>query len=471
MNRQRVDPMFKYKILEAAGGETFAHCYQCGTCTATCPASCLIEVLRPNKVIQLAKLGIRNNVYSDGFWLCAGCNACINNCPQGVKIPEIMHTLKKLAIMEDKIPEFLGNFDVLRDMPLPVLYCWLCLDPDDFPANHYLMNARVRKMLTSYLHTYQEARPVVRSREKIAIIGSGPAGLTAAWELIRRGFNVTIFEKLNKAGGMLRVGLPEHRLPKNLLDAEIQHLIDLGVELQINNQVDKPQFKRILEEYNAVFIASGSHKVRRLQVEGEDLKGVVHALDFFQQVSLERMPGLDRVIVIGGGGVAIDAARTAVRCGADVTMFCLEARQDIPGHEWELQSALAEGVDLATSWGVKRILGNSGHVKAVELKRCIQVFDDTGRFNPKYDDSKINHVEADTVILAIGQMPDLSYLEGVKVIRGVVIDRFTMSTNLKQVYAGGDAVKVVGSILQAIIDGKQVANSIATMFRGEEISR
>jgi NADPH-dependent glutamate synthase beta subunit-like oxidoreductase/ferredoxin len=465
MNRQRVDPMFKHKILEVAGGETFTHCYQCGTCTATCPASCLIEVLRPNKVIQLAKLGIRNNVYSDGFWLCAGCNACINNCPQGVKIPEIMHVLKKLAIMEGKIPEFLGDFDALRDMPLPVLYCWLCLDPDDFPANHYLMNHRVRKMLTTYLHTYQETSSVVHSREKIAIVGSGPAGLTAAWELIRRGFNVTIFERLNKAGGMLRVGLPEHRLPKYLLEAEIKHLIDLGVELQTNIHVDKSRFKRILEDYHAVFIASGSHKVRRLRVEGEDLNGVVHALDFFQQVSLERMPGLDRVIVIGGGGVAIDAARTAVRCGADVTMFCLESRQEIPGHEWELQSALAEGVDLTTSWGVKRILGKSGHVNAVELKRCTQVFDDAGRFNPKYDETKINYVEADTVILAIGQMPDLSYLEDVKVERGIVIDRFTMRTNLKQVYAGGDAVRGAGSILEAIMDGKKAANSITTRFR------
>lgn len=467
MSRRRVDPMFKHKILEVSGGETFTHCYQCGTCTATCPASSLIEVLRPNKVIQLAKLGIRNNVYSEGFWLCAGCNACINNCPQGVKIPEIMHALKKLAIIEDKVPEFLGDFDAMRNMPLPIVYCWLCLDPDNFPANHYLMNGKVRKMLTRYLQMYQETIPVEHSREKIAIIGSGPAGLTAAWELIRQGFNVTIFERLNKAGGMLRVGLPEHRLPKYLLEAEIQHLLDLGVELQTNIHVDKSRFKRIQEGYHAVIIASGSHKVRRLGVEGEDLNGVVHALDFFQQISLETMRAraLDRVVVIGGGGVAIDAARTAVRCGADVTMFCLESRREIPGHEWELQSALAEGIDLATSWGVKRILGNSGHVNAVELKLCTQVFDDAGRFNPQYDESKTKYAEADTVILAIGQMPDLSYLKDVKVERGVVIDRFTMSTNLRQVYAGGDAVRGVGSILEAIMDGKKAANSITMRFR------
>jgi thioredoxin reductase/NAD-dependent dihydropyrimidine dehydrogenase PreA subunit len=465
MNRQRVDPLFKHKILEETGGETFNLCYQCGTCTATCPASCLIEVLRPNKVIQLAKLGIRNNVYSDGFWLCAGCNACITNCPQGVKIPEIMHALKKIAIREGKIPTFLGDFDAIRDMPLPVLYCWLCLDPDDFPANHFIMNSRVRKMLTSYLRMYQETSPVVHSREKIAIIGSGPTGLTAAWELIRQGFYVTVFERLNKAGGMLRVGLPEHRLPQNLLDAEIQHLIDLGVELQTNTQVDKTRFKQLLEDYHAVFIASGSHKIRRLRVEGEELTGVVHALDFFQQVSLEGMPVLDQVIIIGGGGVAIDAARTAVRCGADVKMFCLESRQEIPGHEWELQSALVEGVDLATSWGVNRILGKNGQVNAVEFKRCIQVFNDLGRFNPKYDESKKKYVEADTVILAIGQMPDLSYLEDVKIERGVVIDKFTMRTNLKQVYAGGDAVRGVGSVLEAIIDGKKAASSIASRFR------
>ncbi len=174
---------------------------------------------------------------------------------------------------------------------------------------------------------------------------------------------------------------------------------------------------------------------------------------------------LDRVVVIGGGGVAIDAARTAVRCGADVTLFCLESRREIPGHEWELQSALAEGIDLATSWGVKRIYGDSGHVNAVELKLCTQVFDDAGRFNPQYDESKTKYAEADTVILAIGQMPDLSYLKDVKVERGVVIDRFTMSTNLRQFYAGGDAVRGVDSILEAIMDGKKAANSITMRFR------
>lgn len=464
MYKQRVDPKFKYKLLETIGGETFRYCFQCGTCTATCPASQFIELLRPDKIIHLALLGIRNNIYSNSFWLCAGCNACVQTCPQGVKIPEIMHALKSLAIKEGGIPELLCNFDILLEMPLPLVYCWICLDPDSFPINDYIVNERSRRTLSGYLRIYKKARPLISDREKIAIIGSGPAGLTAAWELIKRGFQVTIFEKLSKAGGMLRVGLPEHRLPKNFVDAEIQHLIDLGVEIQTDKTVDRSLFNQIVKEYDAVFIASGSHKPRSLRVEGEDLNGVVHALDFLRGVSLNEKPELDRVTVIGGGGVAIDAARTAVRCGGSVKMFCLESKDEIPGHEWELQGAFSEGVELEVSWGVKRILGKKGHVVGVELKRCTQVFDDTGRFNPVYDESKTKNIEADTIILAIGQIPDLSYLEDVKVARGVVIDRFTMRTNKKQVYAGGDAVRGVGSILEAIADGKQAAYSIMRML-------
>lgn len=135
MYKQRVDPKFKYKLLETIGDETFRYCFQCGTCTATCPASQFIELLRPDKIIHLALLGIRNNIYSNSFWLCAGCNACVKTCPQGVKIPEIMHALKSLAIKEGGIPELLGNFDILLEMPLPLVYCWICLDPDSFPIN------------------------------------------------------------------------------------------------------------------------------------------------------------------------------------------------------------------------------------------------------------------------------------------------------------------------------------------------
>jgi len=258
---------------------------------------------------------------------------------------------------------------------------------------------------------------------------------------------------------MLRVGLPEHRLPKSLVDGEVQHLLNIGLNLQTSHPVTPTTFRTIEEKFDAVFVASGAHRPRQLRVKGEDLEGVVHAITFLRQVVLDAKPELDRVVVIGGGGVAIDAARVAVRCGAEVQMFCLEARDELPGHEWELQMALAEGIRLEPSWGVKEITG-AKHVDGLILKRCTQVFDAAGRFHPIYDENMTKRVDADTVILAIGQSPELSYLEGINVAQGIIVDPYTLQTNRPHVYAGGDAVRVVGSFLEAVLDGTLAAQSI-----------
>jgi NADPH-dependent glutamate synthase beta subunit-like oxidoreductase len=258
---------------------------------------------------------------------------------------------------------------------------------------------------------------------------------------------------------MLRVGLPEHRLPKSLVEAEVQHLLNMGLDLQTSHLVTPTEFQRIGETFDAVFIASGSHRPRQLRVKGEDLEGVIHAITFLREVALGAKPKLGRVVVIGGGGVAIDAARVAVRLGAEVQMFCLESRDEIPGHEWELQMTFAEGVSLEPSCGVKEITGKK-HVDGVILKQCTQVFDVEGRFNPIYNEDVTKRVDADTVILAIGQSPELSYLEGIDVARGVIVDPYTLQTNRPHVYAGGDVVRGVGSFLEAVLDGTLAAQSI-----------
>ena len=457
MRIYRADPAFKHRVVNTPGGETFKSCYQCGTCTARCPASSFVALIRPNKIVELAKLGVRNHIQSNGFWMCAGCNACLETCPQGVKLPEVMHALKNIAVQENQVPDI--DKDVMMNMPLPLIYSWLCFDPDSFPCNDWNKNERVQRIMTSYMRSREKKTPAKSMRKRVAIIGSGPAGLACAREILYHGIQVTIFEQFSEAGGMLRVGLPEHRLPKSLVDAEVQHLLNMGLDLQTSHLVTPTEFRTIEETFDAVFVASGSHRPRQLHVKGEDLEGVVHAITFLREVALGAKPKLDRVVVIGGGGVAIDAARVAVRCGAEVQMFCLETRDELPGHEWELQMVFAEDIPLEPSWGVKEITGKK-HVDGVILKQCTQVFDPEGRFHPIYNEDVTKRVDADTVILAIGQSPELSYLEGIDVARGVIVNSYTLQTNRPHVYAGGDAVRGAGSFLEAVLDGTLAAQSI-----------
>lgn len=471
----RVDPEFKHKLLEVPGGETFKLCYQCGTCTATCPVARIIEVFRPNKIIQLAKLGIRNVLFSEAAWLCSACNSCTERCPQGIKIHDVMHALKDLAVKEGYTPDF--SLILREEIPLPVIYCWICISPSKEEPKQSEFNDLILKTLKHSLAVYKkEVTPIPKTRkEKIAIIGSGPAGLTAAWELNRMGYPVTIFESYSKPGGMLRVGIPEYRLPKEILDVEIQHIKDLGVEIRTNTTIDIDLFNDLLkgEEYKAIFIATGSHKGMKLNVEGEDLEGVVPALDLLRQVNLQKQAYIGkRVLVIGGGNVAMDAAGTALRLGAEeVQLACLESREEMPAHEWKIQEALMEEVVLNVSWGSKRIIGDGKKVTGVELIRCVSVFDEKGRFNPSFDETVTKVLEVDTIILAIGQMPNLSFLgKDIHVFRNTIaVDSISLETNLPGVFAGGDAVSGAASVIEAINAGKIVATSIDSYLRNQVI--
>ena len=469
----RVDPKFKRRLMGTLGGGTFRLCYQCGVCTAICPATGFIEVFRPNKIIELAKLGIRSHAYSKGFWLCAACNTCVKNCPQRVDVAGIMHALKTLAIKEGEKPKFLTNGfeETLREVPFPVVYSWLCLNPRLDSSKRCEYDDFVLEAIQKILDRRREVKALPKThKETVAVIGSGPAGLTAAWELVNAGYPVTVFESLPEPGGMLRVGIPDYRLPKEILDEEIRYIKGLGIEIRTDSTVNKDRFNEIREEYDVVFIATGAHKGRKLNVEGEDLEGVIHALDFMRQVNLEgraRIRG--KVIVIGGGGVAVDAARTALRSGAEsVQLVCLESREEMPAHEWEVREALTEGVTLHTSWGTKRILGGR-RVYGVEFVRCTSVFDEKGRFNPSFDETETKVLEADTVILAIGQTPDLSFIEDeIEVDRGVIkVNPITMETSLPGVFAGGDVVSGSASVVEAIEAGKIAATSIDRYLTGK----
>ena len=312
--------------------------------------------------------------------------------------------------------------------------------------------------------------------ERIAIVGSGPAGLTAAHDLVKMGYGVTVFEALPVAGGMMRVGVPEYRLPAELIQREIDDILALGVELKLNTRVDDVD-ALLKDGYAAVFLAVGAHQGRKLRIPGADLPGVLLNTDFLRQVRMGERPGLgERVLVLGGGNVAIDVARTAVRLGAkEVYMSCLEGRDNMPAHPWEIAEAEEEGVRILAGRTFKEIVARDGRVAGV---RCWEVdfrgFTPDGRLDMDEFPETEHIIEADTVIFAIGQAPDLSLLSGdgdVKVTRRrtIEVDPDTLATGKPGVFAGGDAVTGTAFVVEAIAAGHKAARSIDRFLRGEEL--
>ncbi len=323
-----------------------------------------------------------------------------------------------------------------------------------------------------YVPKIKEAR-----EEKIAIIGSGPAGLTAAYFLARDGYKVTVFEKLSVAGGMMAVGIPEFRLPKDVLSAEIRLIQDMGVEIQTRVTFGSDITLETLKQngYQALFVATGLHRNRALNIENEDMDGVLRGLDFLRDVSLGNPVSVGkRVIVVGGGNVAIDVALTSIRKGAEeVSLVCLEQRDEMPAWRDEIQMALEEGVEIINGLGPNRFFQREERFSGIEFKRCTAVFDKEGAFNPLYDETDLTKLEGDTAIVAIGQAADLSSAktQGISVSStgGLEADPVTLETPIRGVFAGGDVYHGPASIAEAIGSGRQAAISIDRYIKGRDL--
>lgn len=348
-----------------------------------------------------------------------------------------------------------------------------------------------------------------KTGKRVAIIGSGPAGLTCAHDLARLGHDCTIFESQAVAGGMLILGIPEYRLPRELVKREIDAILSMGTKIRYHAKLGRDFRLRDLrdEGFDAVFVGIGSHRSHGLDIPGMDLDGVISGVDFLLNANLGYKVDLGKkVVVIGGGNVAIDVARTvrrigderelrkfgavsearehieaaldmarsALRMGArEVTMVCLESRENMPAWEWEIKEGLREGVDLRCSLGPKRVIGREGRVMGLETLRVRSVLDERGRFNPSFHEGSEEPLDADTVIYAIGQASDLSWIgeeDGIEVTaRGLIrVDRETLATTAAGVYAGGDVAFGPRLIIEAVADGQRAARSIGK-YLGEDL--
>lgn len=305
--------------------------------------------------------------------------------------------------------------------------------------------------------------------KKIGIVGAGPAGLSCAYYLAIDGYKVTVFEKEDKLGGMLTLGIPSFRLEKDIVEAEIDILKEMGVEFKTGVEVGKDITLDDLRKdgYEGFYLAIGAQGGRKLGIEGEDADGVITGVEFLRNVNLGKDVKLPRrAIVIGGGNVAIDVARTASRTGAtDVKMFCLESREEMPALKEEIEETLEEGIAIENGWGPKRIVIENGKVTGVEFKKCTSVFNSDGRFAPEYDENDTMIVETDVVLLSIGQSIEWgNLLDGSKVELNrnntAKADGLTYQTAEKDVFVGGDAFTGPKFAINAIAAGKEAAISL-----------
>jgi len=404
---------------------------------------------------------------------------CRKACPAEVNIQAYI-----ALVSQGKFKEALG---VIRTyIPLPAVCGRVCFSPCEEACTRKEIDESLRiralkRLVTDYelkMGKNEKPSPIPkRYDEKIAIVGSGPAGLTAAYELVKMGYPVTIFERSSKLGGMLRECIPEYRLPKEVVDIEIQYVIDLGLETRTNTAVGKDiTIDNLLNQgYKTVFIATGAPKCLKLNIEGENLDGVLHSLEFLRDVNSGKHIELgDKVAVIGGGDVAVDAARTAKRLGpSQVTIIYRRSEKEMPAHHQGVEEAKLEGVNLRFLASPKRFVGKNGKLVLVEcLRMNLGPPDDSGRRRPVPIEGSEFIVPIDTVILAIGETPDTSFLpKEVEVTKRnrIIVDTVTFETRMPGVFAGGDAVTGPASVIEAIAAGKKAAVSIDRYLRGLDL--
>ena len=336
--------------------------------------------------------------------------------------------------------------------------------------------AWLKRFLTDRIKPDSIKKAEIKYSEKIAIIGAGPTGLAAANDLALLGYPCTVFEAFGQAGGMIGIGVPVFRLPRNEIEKDVSIIKNLGVEFKFNTKVGEDVTLAEIKDqgYSAIFITVGLPLSKHLPIHGVELKGVLKGVDFLNEANSTYKASIgENVLVIGGGAVAMDCARTALRLGPKkVQITCLESRKEMPTSDYEIEETLHEGIVLHTSLGPKRILGENGKVVGLETLKVISVFDDQGRFNPSFHKGSEETIDTDTIIIAIGQGSDLSVIngvEGIKTTRGgtIIVDKNTFMTDVEGIFAGGDVVLGRGTMTLGLEHGKRAALTIHNYLRNE----
>ena len=463
-------------------------CIACGDCVEVCPIvipDTFNEGLSERRAAYKLYPQAVPNAYAIEK---RGIAPCRDACPAGQRAQGYIALIKE------------GRWDdalrvIKLDNPFPGICGRICNHRCETACNRGLVdepiNIRMLKRFVTdkvYANPRQPNEPleIKFPDQRVAIIGAGPCGLTAAQDLVRAGYPVSIFEAMPVAGGMLRLGVPEYRLPTEIIEREVADIVDLGVELHLNTQINN--LDDLFDEgYSTVLIAVGAHEGIRLPIPGADLEGVIINTHFLRDVRLGKYdltgdgkkPSLgEQVLVLGGGNVAIDVARSAVRLGCQVSLACLESREEMPAHAWEIDAAEAEGVRIYAGRSFERILADgSQHVSGVE---CMQVgsfsFDEAGRLNVEKTPASNHVIDCDTVIFSVGQRAGLAFIPddagvGMTEQKTIAINPNTFAATRPGVFAAGDTVSGTAFVIEAVASGHEAAESIIRYLSDEQLER
>jgi NADH-quinone oxidoreductase subunit F len=395
---------------------------------------------------------------------------CSHTCPAGVDVPRYVR-----FIGEGKPAEAVA---VVREkIPFPSVCGYVCVHPCEARCRRGLLDEaigiRVLKRFATEHDTglwKQNSRVAPATGKRVAVVGSGPAGLTAAYYLAKLGHSVTVFEALPEPGGMMRVGIPDYRLPKDRLRAEIGEIEDIGVDIKTNTPVNSLD-ELFKQGYDAVFLATGAHQGVKIGVKGEDSPGVMECVSFLRDVSLGREVEVgEKVAVIGGGNAAIDSARTALRLGAEqVTIVYRRTQTEMPASAEEIDEAIAEGVEIRFLATPSRIISKDSNLELECISMRLGEVDASGRPRPEPIEGSQFTMSFDTIIAAIGQRPEIPGRFNLSLGRGntIEVDPDTLATSKEGVFAGGDVVSGPASVIEAIAAGRQAAISIDRYLGGK----
>jgi NADPH-dependent glutamate synthase beta subunit-like oxidoreductase len=460
-------------------------CYHCAepVCTFVCPNEAItkreedgIVIVDRDKCRDEKTCGIISEQAYGPEYLYGEAEApCQVACPARLYIPGYVALIAKGKHKE--------ALDLIRQsMPLPSVCGRVCLHPCETVCRRKEVEEPVAIMalkgfVTDHIPLELPDRLPQTQDDRVAVVGSGPAGLAAAYDLVRNGYGVTVYESLPVAGGMLSVGIPEHRLPRDVLNRDINYIQALGVDIRTSTPVDLGQGLDDLfdQGYGAILLALGAHKGQKPSIPGADLQGTLAGTSFMRDVNSGNSIDVgQKVVVVGGGNVAMDCARSAVRLGAkEISVACLESKEEMTADTSEIMQAEEEGIQIHASRTLTRVLGADGKVAGTEVASVTGLqFDQDGV--PQFDvirDSE-RTIDADTVIFAIGQTPDLNGLpaggEVAASQRGtIVVDPETMMTGRRGVFSAGDCFSGAISIVDAIASGQKAANHIDRYLKGD----
>lgn len=432
-----------------------ADCRFCGACAEVCPTGTIRD-----KITTAEQSLNREDALVP----------CRYNCPAHVDIPRYIRLVKEgnpsmaAAVIREKVP-------------FPMALGYVCNHACEMECKrkevNQAMSIRNIKRYAAEHDTgeYWQGRgkQLENTSKKVCVVGAGPAGLTAAYYLRKQGHSVVIKEALPRAGGMMMYGIPSYRLPREIIENEVKVITDAGVKIELNQRVEDPL--ELKADYDAILMAIGTHKGVRLPLEGNGLPGVILNTDFLRNASMGIETGIGkRVVVLGGGNVAFDCARTAKRLGAEaVHLACLESMENMPADEEEIEAALDEGIEIHPSKSFEKIIGDSKAegVEFINIKSF--TFDENRRAVIVKAENTESLIKADTVIFAVGQRSEINIDSGLSLGKGniIAVDESNLMTNIDGIFASGDAIYGTKSVIQAIASGRQAAEQIDIYLGGD----